>query len=296
MKSIILMTTYDCNADCFYCPIKKKKEQMNSLISLKTLDLFLETGDFAKKIKFFGGEPLLNYKVIEKSIQYVGQRAKFELTTNGCLLDRKKIDFLLKNNTDLTISFDFLKKKSFSAPQLIKEMSLLDEITVALMAIPENITSLSENFHTFFKFGIQRFNILPIVYTVVWKKSKLKQLEQELEKIAFTFRKMKSKNKPIFLKGFENSEDELLKGVPLISHYLFIDTNGDIYANDLVLIGLPNKYKKELKLGNVKQIKSFLDIEISSQPINSLESILTKEVIESNQQVKKVLDKINKLI
>ncbi len=293
---MILMTIYDCNADCFYCPIKKKKEQMNSLIALKAIDLFLETNGIAKKIKFFGGEPLLNYKVIKKSIQYVDQRAKFELTTNGYLLDRKKIDFLLKNNTDLTISFDFLKKQSFSTLQLIKEMSLIDEITVALMAMPENITSLSENFHRLLKFGVQRFNILPIVYTIVWKESELKQLEQELQKIAFIFKKMKNKDKPIFLKGFEKSEDELLKRVPLISHYLFINTNGDIYANDLVLIGLPNEYKKKLKLGNIQRIKSFLDIKIPDQPINSLGNILTKEIIKSNQQVKKVLDKINKLI
>jgi len=69
-----------------------------------------------KTIGFYGGEPLLNFDLIEKCIHYARSlnfrdSLNFNITTNGSLLDDKKIYFLIKNNFNVLISLDGPKKE-----------------------------------------------------------------------------------------------------------------------------------------------------------------------------------------
>lgn len=63
-------------------------------------------------IGFYGGEPLLNLKLIEQSIDYIHRnvdpqkKAGFSLTTNGTLLDEDLIEYFIKNNVYITLSLD----------------------------------------------------------------------------------------------------------------------------------------------------------------------------------------------
>lgn len=61
-------------------------------------------------IGFYGGEPLLNFKIIEQIVCYVrnkdtNNRIHFAITTNSMLLD-KYMDFLVKNEFHLLLSLD----------------------------------------------------------------------------------------------------------------------------------------------------------------------------------------------
>jgi len=64
-------------------------------------------------VTFFGGETLLNFPVLQKTIAYARQRAAelgkqvdFSLTTNGTLLKPEVIEFLAENRVGVTISID----------------------------------------------------------------------------------------------------------------------------------------------------------------------------------------------
>src|SRR5437867_6667469 len=64
-------------------------------------------------VTFFGGETLLNFPVLKKTVAYARQRAAeigkevdFSLTTNATLLRPEIIDFLAENGVGVTISID----------------------------------------------------------------------------------------------------------------------------------------------------------------------------------------------
>lgn len=65
------------------------------------------------RILWGGGEPLLNFKLINQVVQYVKSKnidCEFYITTNGVLLTDKIIDFMVSNDFKVTFSLDGDKK------------------------------------------------------------------------------------------------------------------------------------------------------------------------------------------
>ncbi|MGL5439829.1 MAG: radical SAM protein [Filifactoraceae bacterium] len=123
---LILITTEDCNLRCKYCIYsdcyEDKKtyssKRLNSDVAIKSVNIFL---DFHKlklehgyedliKINFYGGEPLMNFKVIQDVVEYINSLnlndVQYMLTTNGTVMNDKIIDFLAKNNFLVSFSLD----------------------------------------------------------------------------------------------------------------------------------------------------------------------------------------------
>ena len=125
LSSITLQLTQECNFRCSYCPYTSNtgsqrvhsKEKM-SLETLKKAIDFLEKHSCDSKninIGFYGGEPLIEYKMIQETISYAEKKfilknLSFNMTTNGSLLTRDKIEYFSKHNIDITISLDGIKE------------------------------------------------------------------------------------------------------------------------------------------------------------------------------------------
>lgn len=107
-----------CNASCVYCfanqgDYGKEKGLMSFDIAKKAIDFFLEKvpNDKEAAFIFFGGEPLMAFDVIEQSCKYINDNhshrlTSFHITTNGTLLDKDKINFLVQNQFRVVISID----------------------------------------------------------------------------------------------------------------------------------------------------------------------------------------------
>lgn len=121
LKTLILHLTEACNLNCRYCyhaewDVKPgKKEVMRSDVAHRAVDfLFDHAGGLEEVVLvFFGGEPLLNFKVIPKVVDYACQKASekgkkinFAITTNGTLLTQEIIDFFQDKNIGVTVSID----------------------------------------------------------------------------------------------------------------------------------------------------------------------------------------------
>lgn len=112
MKTLLVVLSEKCNLNCTYCGVDKW--------SKKAIDPYLYLEEFRKmraaypdetiKIDFFGGEPLLQMDLIATILEEVNQdnNIKLFMPTNGLLLDEEKVDFLVKNNIEVSISFDGL--------------------------------------------------------------------------------------------------------------------------------------------------------------------------------------------
>lgn len=123
IKHIILNITPLCNLGCVYCFEKdcnrqKQSSNMPNDIAFMSVNFLIDqlnrdTNNRKGLITFFGGEPVLNWNLIEETVLYTKNTNKsykrkiiFEIVTNGVLLDKQKIDFLNRNRFLINISID----------------------------------------------------------------------------------------------------------------------------------------------------------------------------------------------
>ena len=83
----------------------------------KAIDFYLlSSGEMEKcSIAFYGGEPLLNLKLIKQCVEYVksktvGKKVSFVMTTNATLLNDETVDYLQSENFEIMVSLDGSKK------------------------------------------------------------------------------------------------------------------------------------------------------------------------------------------
>lgn len=123
LSTIVLNVTNSCNLSCRYCyeygddriEAAAAPEIMTVATARQSVDtLFAESGRNDKlQITFFGGETLLNFKVIRPTVEYARERAQelgkfvdFSLTTNATLLTRDISQWLADNRIGITVSID----------------------------------------------------------------------------------------------------------------------------------------------------------------------------------------------
>lgn len=115
IKHAVILTTFDCNAKCYYCYEKDQLCNRDLYLSEKDADKFIarliKNQTTKISIGWFGGEPLVNKKIIS----YISQKLKdnnIDLTssmiTNGILFDEETIKQAIKlwNLKSLQITFD----------------------------------------------------------------------------------------------------------------------------------------------------------------------------------------------
>ncbi|MHB8073513.1 thioether cross-link-forming SCIFF peptide maturase [Desulfosporosinus fructosivorans] len=120
VKAICLHVAHDCNLRCKYCfagtgAFGGSRTLMNFETGKKGIDFVLESSGHRDhcEVDFFGGEPLLNFKVVKELVKY-GRKAaadrnktiKFTLTTNGVLLDELVQNYLEQEDISVVLSLD----------------------------------------------------------------------------------------------------------------------------------------------------------------------------------------------
>jgi uncharacterized protein len=126
LTTMVLNVTNQCNLSCAYCyeysedkivdtANGKKPKFMSEETARESVEFMLrESGDNrVAYITFFGGETLLNFPVLQKTVAYarrrgaeLGKEVEFSLTTNATLLRPEIVDFLVDNRVSVTISID----------------------------------------------------------------------------------------------------------------------------------------------------------------------------------------------
>ena len=107
---LVLWPTGKCNLNCKYCyaSVVKAKHEMAFETAKKAVDYFK---DYRLKIQFAGGEPLLNFGLIEKVYEYVREmryNASFQLQTNGTLITAELAKKLKQMRFSIGVSMDGL--------------------------------------------------------------------------------------------------------------------------------------------------------------------------------------------
>lgn len=124
LKAICLHVAHDCNLACKYCFAGKGEyDGPRGLMSFETgkraLDFLVEQSDTRHNLEvdFFGGEPLLNWDVCKKLVEYgrsiekkYDKNFRFTVTTNGVLLNDEIMEFCNKEMGNVVLSLDGRKE------------------------------------------------------------------------------------------------------------------------------------------------------------------------------------------
>lgn len=119
-NKLLLMVSQSCNYRCVYCYAVENNfpdegRLMDESTAYKAVDHLFEASGSRKylTISFFGGEPLLNFPVIRKVVDYSLSRAKeedrqveFLMSTNGSLVTDEIADYLVKHEFSMLVSLD----------------------------------------------------------------------------------------------------------------------------------------------------------------------------------------------
>ena len=120
LKAMCLHVTHDCNLRCKYCFAGQgvyggEKKLMSQKVALSAIDFLIEKSEGRRNLEmdFFGGEPLMNFDVIKKTVEYGRSLEKkhnkvfrFTTTTNGVLLNEEIADFLNREMNNVVLSLD----------------------------------------------------------------------------------------------------------------------------------------------------------------------------------------------
>ena len=168
---------------------------MDMALLKKAFDYFSPFFNDTPHISFYGGEPLLAFELIKKSVDYIlGKKLKkkfqFALTTNGSLLNTEMLEFFSRHKFSLLLSFDGLaqeilrKKDSFEKVLAnVKKTLTYPGIDVATNSVfaPESLHLLSESLKFIVGLGIKEVQV-SISTISNWNREAILLLEKELEK------------------------------------------------------------------------------------------------------------------
>ena len=120
IKALCLHVAHSCNLNCSYCFASQgnyhgERALMSFEVGKRALDFLVENSGsrYNLEVDFFGGEPLMNWDVVKRLVQYAREIEKeknknfrFTLTTNGVLIDDDVIEFANKEMSNVVLSLD----------------------------------------------------------------------------------------------------------------------------------------------------------------------------------------------
>ena len=124
VKALCLHIAHTCNLNCSYCFASQgnyhgERAVMSFEVGKQALDFLVANSGTRRNLEvdFFGGEPLMNFKVVKDLVAYArsiekekGKNFRFTLTTNGVLVDDDVIEWANRECSNVVLSLDGRKE------------------------------------------------------------------------------------------------------------------------------------------------------------------------------------------
>lgn len=267
LKALCLHVSHDCNLRCEYCfasegDYNSGRMLMSEEVAIKAVDYLVANSGGRKKIEidFFGGEPLMNFDVVEAVVKYgrkiekkSSKRFHFTITTNGTLLNDHRIDFINKNMDNVVISIDGRKEIHDLIRHDCNGKGSYDKIvplTQKLVAgrngksyfVRGTFTAKNKDFSNdvmhLADLGFKEISVEPVVGSgsdLYFKESDVPELIKEYENLAIKYiEKLSTNNKFRFYHFYINLEDGpcLFKRITACGagyEYMAVSPDGKLY-------------------------------------------------------------------
>lgn len=191
--SLCLLLTHRCNLNCVYCFDKTQREASCDVLgfekAVEIINAVIGKGFKTIVVWFFGGEPLIEFKLLKKITSYCVDKGKehsvnfrFTITTNGTMLYEDTLGFLEDNRFSLMLSHDgspdiLMKQRPSVNPLMVENTALRIDDALTLLAqsqqrlsgtavrstiTKENISCIPEIFAYFRSKGMNRIYLCPV--------------------------------------------------------------------------------------------------------------------------------------
>ena len=228
VKALCLNIAHDCNLRCKYCFADEgeyhgRRGLMSEEVGKAALDFLVKNSGNRKNLEvdFFGGEPLMNWDVVKKIVEYgrsiekdAGKNFRFTLTTNGTLLNDEILDFANKEMGNIVLSIDGRKEvNDFMRPKRGGQ-GCYDEIVPKFQKVAEsrhqlryfvrgtfthNNLDFSEDVKHLYELGFKQISVEPVVAQpsdwYALKDEDIPVLCDEYDKLAKFYLKKKKEGK-----------------------------------------------------------------------------------------------------
>lgn len=267
VKSMCLNISHLCNLRCEYCfadggSYNGKSENMSFEVAKKAIDLIVGKSASRKNLEvdFFGGEPLLNFDVVKKTVEYArnlekqyNKNFRFTITTNATLLTDEIIEFFNREMYNVVVSIDGRREihdrvrktatGQGSYDQAIKSALRFKQLRKGQYYIRGTYTALNKDFSNDVLFlndlGFDQLSIEPVVlpegHKLAIKKEDIPVLKTEYDKLAEEYVERRKGDKWFnffhFMLDIYNGpcESKRLVGCGAGNDYIAVAPNGNIY-------------------------------------------------------------------
>ncbi len=284
VKALCLHICHDCNLRCKYCfagtgSFKGVRSFMSEEVAKKAIDFLIENSGDRRILEtdFFGGEPLMNFDVVKKTVEYAnakaaerGKKFLFTMTTNGVLLKGEIADWLNENMENVVLSLDGRKEvhdevrktvngkgsfdviiqnfRNFVAKRGGKSYYIRGTFTNKNLDFAKDVLFMADS-------GFKEISLEPVVleptHELAIPESAIPQIKEEYKKLAREYIERRKNGRGFHF--FHFSID--LEGGPCLqkrvnacgagNEYFSVTPNGDIYPCHQFAD------KPEFKMGNV---------------------------------------------
>ena len=160
ITKLLLMVTEKCMLNCSYCYIpdspgyinNNQKKDMSWEVAKEAIDVFRtiikRNGQRRVHVRFHGGEPLLNFQVIKRSILYIEALfaeidVVFHINTNGVVMNREIASFLCHHEVNVEVSLDGVREVHNSSRPFVNGTGSFDYAIAAIEKLREYNPSFS---------------------------------------------------------------------------------------------------------------------------------------------------------
>jgi radical SAM protein with 4Fe4S-binding SPASM domain len=168
----------------------------------QALDRLVASSSDPVVLSFTGGEPLLEFPLVARAMEYVtgcvgaGRTVVFHLLTNGFLLDRATLSFFAKHRVQLTISCDGVaaaqnlrEPGSFEALDALFRLLRSDHpvnthsLRISLTLVPAALPHLSASVMYLLSLGMRHITINPAMTFGHWVHDDFQELERQFSQV-----------------------------------------------------------------------------------------------------------------
>ena len=307
LKSMCLHVAHSCNMTCEYCfascgDFGMKQELMPFETAKRAIDFITDASGGRRNIEidFFGGEPLLNFDVVQKTVAYARsieadkqKNFRFTMTTNGTLLDSGKIQYINENMDNLVLSLDGRKTVNDRLRKMRNGSGSYDAAVPFFQEAVQNrgdksyylrgtYTAYNKDFSNdvlhLADLGFQHVSVEPVVsptdQRMEFSDADMADVLREYESLALAMEERNRKGKGFHFFHFNVDLTQgpclarRLKGCGAGCEYVAVAPNGDIYpchqfvGNDAFLLG-----NLETGITNEKVVVDFMGATLNNKPL-----------------------------
>lgn len=229
-----LFLTRRCNLACEYCYVGKLDGPMPLDVATGVVDFAFRNTPATEDVDlgFFGGEPLLELRLLEAITRYVeghpgydSKRVKLSVVTNGTLLTPEIARFLREHRIGITVSCDgppavhdrfrrFPDGRGSSAAVargLRTALAVLERVPVNAVYRPETLAALPEVVEHLSSLGVRQIYLNPD-FSADWTEGEVDRVPDIYRAIADRYVRYYREGRPHFISLIDSKITVMLRG------------------------------------------------------------------------------------